>query len=228
MTEVNFPFKMLFIFRYLKKNLNEKIIILLKLLNMNFLDIFKKAINNVIEESIDYSKFRVYEIYNGKSGGAYRASRYLAEAISSKNKIPIYSSMLNEGIQFEPSEHNKGGIIVFSTDVNSEKQSENRFINFLKQKMKTIFNRLNATKKIDKIAAKNELVGWTIGYYLNGRYTSPKNGKQYGENSLSLEIIGVDFEKLYTIAMEICDSFSQESVLLKDFSSGRVLFVDKT
>lgn len=195
---------------------------------MNFLDIFKNAINNVIEESIDYSKFKVYEIYNGKSGGAYRASRYLAEAISSKNKIPIYSSMLNEGIQFEPSEHNKGGIIVFSTDVNSEKQSENRFINFLKQKMKTISNRLNATKKIDKIAAKNKLVGWTIGYYLNGRYTSPKNGKQYGENSLSLEIIGVDFETLYTIAMEICDSFSQESVLLKDFSSGRVLFVDKS
>jgi hypothetical protein len=136
--------------------------------------------------------------------------------------------MINEGIQFEPSEDKKGGIIVFSTDVNAEKQSENRFINFLKQKMKTISNRLNATKKIDKIAAKNELVGWTIGHYLDGRYTSPKNGKQYGENSLSLEIIGVDFEKLYTIAMEICDSFSQESVLLKDFSSGRVLFVDKS
>lgn len=195
---------------------------------MNFLDIFKKTINNVIEENIDYSKFKVYEIYNGKSGGAYRASRYLAEAISSKNKTPIYSSMINEGIQFEPSEDKKGGIIVFSTDVNAEKQSENRFINFLKQKMKTISNRLNATKKIDKIAAKNELVGWTIGHYLDGRYTSPKNGKQYGENSLSLEIIGVDFEKLYTIAMEICDSFSQESVLLKDFSSGRVLFVDKS
>ena len=57
MTEVNFPFKMLFIFKSSLIKYYEK-----KLLNMNFLDIFKKTINNVIEESIDYSKFKVYEI----------------------------------------------------------------------------------------------------------------------------------------------------------------------
>ena len=82
--------------------------------------------------------------------------------------------------------------------------------------MKPIASRFTATKKIDKIASENELIGWTIGHFFNGRYTSPKNGKQYGENSLSIEIIGVDFDKLYKIA----------SVLLKDYSSGRVLFVD--
>ena len=92
--------------------------------------------------------------------------------------------------------------------------------------MLTISNRFNATKKIDKIAAENDLVGWTIGHYFNGRYTSPKNGKQYGENSLSVEIIGVSFDQLVKIGMEICQSFRQESVLVKDFSSGRVLFVD--
>ena len=187
----------------------------------------KTAINE-IEKNERCLSCKIYEVYNGIDGGAYRASRYLAKAITSKGKEPIYSSMLNEGIQFEPSENEKGGIIVFSTDVNAEKQSENKIINWLKQKMKTIGNRLNATKKIDKIASDNELVGWTIGHYLNGRYTSPKNGKQYGENSLSLEIIGVNFETLMKIAIEICSSFSQESVLLKDYSSGRVLFFDKT
>lgn len=44
---------------------------------------------------------------------------------------------------------------------------------------------------IDKVAHKNEPVGWTIGKYLNGRYRT-KNGKTFSENSLSLEIIGVD------------------------------------
>lgn len=192
--------------------------------------IFENAVKKTIEEIDENERlqgFKLYEIYNGKSGGAYRASRYLANAIKSDKSKCLFSS-LNEGIQFEPSPDKKGGIIVFSTDVNAEKQSDNKIVNWLKQKMKTISNRLNATKKIDKIAADNELVGWTIGHYLDGRYTSPKNGKQYGENSLSVEIIGVNFEQLMKISMELCAAFSQESVLLKDFSSGRVLFVDRS
>lgn len=194
------------------------------------IEIFENAVKTAIQEVNEnevINKFNLFEIYNGKDGGAYRASRYLSKAMSSKGKTPIYSSMLNEGIQFEPAPDKKGGMIVFSTDVNAEKQSENKVVNWLKQKMMTITNRLNATKKIDKIAADNELVGWTIGHYLDGRYTSPKNGKQYGENSLSLEIIGINFETLVKIAMEICSSFTQESVLVKDYSSGRVLFVDR-
>jgi len=193
--------------------------------------LFENAVKTAIEEINEselFNKFKLYEIYNGKDGGAYRASRYLAKSITSEGKTPIFSSLLNEGIQYEPSENEKGGIIVFSTDVNAEKQSENKIINWLKQKMLTISNRLNATKKIDKIAADNDLVGWTIGHYLDGRYTSPKNGKQYGENSLSVEMVGVTFDQLVKIAMEICASFKQESVLLKDYSSGRVLFVDRS
>lgn len=193
--------------------------------------LFENAVKTAIEEINEselFNNFKLYEIYNGKDGGAYRASRYLAKSITSEGKTPIFSSLLNEGIQYEPSENEKGGIIVFSTDVNAEKQSENKIINWLKQKMLTISNRLNATKKIDKIAADNDLVGWTIGHYLDGRYTSPKNGKQYGENSLSVEMVGVTFDQLVKIAMEICASFKQESVLLKDYSSGRVLFVDRS
>ena len=57
-------------------------------------------------------------------------------------------------------------------------------------------------------------------------YANQTNGKQYGENSLTLEIIGIDFEKLCQIAMELCETFHQESVLVKDFSSGRVLFIN--
>jgi hypothetical protein len=197
---------------------------------MSFFKLFSNVINNINAENAlneGYKKYSIDEIYNGVDGGAYRASRYLAKAITSEGKEKIYSSFpLNEGIEFEPSENEKGGIIVFSTDVNAEKQSENKLVNWIKQKMMTIKNRLNATKKIDKIAAANDLVGWTIGHYLDGRYTA-KNGKQYGENSLSVEIIGVNFETLIKIAMELCESFTQESVLVKDFSSGRVLFVNK-
>lgn len=198
---------------------------------MGLLEIFRNTVNVLNEQNTlnnIYKDFMIDEIYNGRDGGTYRASRYLAKAITSEGKERLYSSFpLNEGIDFEPSPNEKGGIIVFSTDVNAEKQSDNKVVNWIKQKMMTISNRLNATKKVDKIAVDNELVGWTIGHYLDGRYTSPKNGKQYGEKSLSVEIIGVDFETLMKVAMELCSAFSQESVLVKDFSSGRVLFVNK-
>lgn len=134
-------------------------------------------------------------------------------------------SPLNEAIDFEPDENKKGGIIVFSTEVNALKQSNNSIINWLKQKMMSISNRLNATKKIDKIATDNNLVGWTIGKYLDGRYKA-KNGKTYGENSLSIMIVGVTFDTLIQIAEALCKSFTQEAVLVKDFSSGRILFVN--
>lgn len=147
-----------------------------------------------------------------------------------KNNFPKITfseekTLISEGIDFEPEENEKGGIIVFSTDVNAVEFSPNKIKNWLKQKIATISNRFQSTKKIDKIADKHQLIGWTIGHYLDGRYKA-KNGKMFGENSLSVEIIGVDFDKLLHIAEDICKDFKQESVLLQDFSSGRVLFVN--
>lgn len=147
-----------------------------------------------------------------------------------KNGCPSISygksrTIISEGIQFEPESNEKGGIIVFSTDVNAVALSPNRIANWIKQKIATFKNRHNSTKKVDRIANRNNLVGWTIGHYLDGRYRA-KNGQNYGENSLSLMIVGVDTDGMIKIAEEICKEFQQESVLLKDFSTGRILFVD--
>lgn len=162
-------------------------------------------------------------LYEGFSRSAYQGGAYLAKAIRRNDeKILATSCKLNEGIDFEPSENEKGGIIVFPTDVNAIELHDNKTINFLKQKLATITNRVDATKKI---AAGNNLIGWTIGHFLDGRYTAT-NGKQYGESSLSVEFVGVDFNLLLKIAEELCRSFTQESVLLKDYSSNRLLFVN--
>ena len=156
--------------------------------------------------------------------GSYSVSRYLDKNYSYNPKYVIKAS---EGIQWEPEEHTKGGIITFSTDVNSKEQSENTFINWIKQKASTIKNRVLKNKKIDKIAQNHDLVGWTVGKYLRGRYTG-KNGKVYDENSVSLEIIGVDSDILLDIAEELCIDFIQESVLVKDYNTGKIFFVDAT
>lgn len=134
-------------------------------------------------------------------------------------------SIVSEGIEYEPQGNEKGGIIVFSTDVNAVELSPNKVANWVKQKAETLKNRVTATRKIDRIANRNSLVGWTIGHYLDGRYKA-RNGKNFGENSLSVMIVGVDFDTMVKIAEEICSDFKQESVLLKDFSTGRILFVN--
>lgn len=160
-------------------------------------------------------------------GNAYSSSRFLSKAIRVDEANVVASSFraIGERVGYEPKPMEKGGIIVFSTDVNSRKQSNNRVVDWLKKKMKTVANRLNFAKKVDDIADAHELVGWTIGKFLNGRYTG-KDGKRFSENSLSVEIVGIDTETLIRIAEELCVSFDQESALVKDYSTGRVLFVE--
>lgn len=63
-----------------------------------------------------------------------------------------------------------------------------------------------------------------MGKYLSGRYTS-KNGKVFSENSLSLELVGADIDTLISVAEDLCKEFNQELVLVKDYSSSRVFFV---
>lgn len=158
--------------------------------------------------------------------GAY--SGFIGRALESKIKYnkekEIASSFLDEGISYEPSDNEKGGIIVFSTEVNAKTLSSNAIINWAKQKFETIKNNFYKNKKIDEIGKKHNLVGWTVGKYLSGRYTA-ENGKSFGEDSLSLEIIGVDFDTLISVAEDLCKEFKQEAVLVKDYSSGRVFFV---
>lgn len=133
-------------------------------------------------------------------------------------------SIISEGIDWEVDDDIRGGTIVFSTDVNAVTMHDNRFINAVKQKMATLKNRINATKKVDAVANAHNLVGWTIGHNYDGRYKA-KNGKNFGENSLTLDIVGVSDDDLINIATDICKSFSQECVLLK-LTSGKVYFIN--
>lgn len=181
-------------------------------------NIFKEVIN---EKKLD--KSLLYECLNGAKssvGGMKMNSSPLNRIEYREDKC-----LVNEAIDFEPSKNERGRIVVFSTDVNAVELSSNKLVNWIKQKIQTYKNRNVSTKRIDKIAEKHALIGWTIGHYLDGRYKA-KNSKIYGENSLSVEIIGVDLNKLITIAEDLCRDFDQESVLVKDYSSGRVFFVN--
>jgi hypothetical protein len=177
----------------------------------------KEAVNE-IKGKLYYPKYPVINEAHSYAG-AFRVAR-LGDIVARPERC-----LLSEGIDWDVEQEEKGGIIVFSTDVNAVRLSSNKLINFMRQKVETMKNRMGVTRKIDKIANDNELVGWTIGHYLDGRYQA-KNGQNFGENSLSIELIGIDEDKLIRIAEEICRAFMQEGVLVKSYSTGRILFVN--
>ena len=166
----------------------------------------------------------VYKI--GSVRGAYSVTRRLASQIRFDEDLCIENhNPLIEKISYECEPNSRGGIIVFSEEVNAISLSKNKIINWIKQRLATLGNRVFRNKKIDKLGKKYELPGWTVGYYLHGRYIS-KDGSVFDEKSLSVEIIGLSTDTMIEIAEDICRDFQQETVLLKDYSSGRVMFID--
>jgi hypothetical protein len=156
---------------------------------------------------------------------AYSGTAHLYAAISVTGK-PIFATNIDNAIDWEVPDDEKGGIIVFSQEVNAVQLSQNKLVNWVKQKLSTFKNKTAGKATIDKIAQKHDLVGWTIGNFLKGRYTG-KNGKVYSEDSLSVEIIGVPDDTLIQIGEELCRAFDQETVLIKFYSEkNRIAFVN--
>ena len=173
-------------------------------------------------------KYDNVDVLPGNNGNAYSGSKYLYNHIKVEESKIIASNRqeLLEAVDWQVGEKEKGGMIIFSTDVNAVQQSENKIVDWIKKKAKTINNRLNYTKKVDKVSQENELIGWTLGKFLNGRYVSQKTQKPFGENSLSLELVGITSDALLNIATQICKDFDQETVLVKDYNTGNIYFVN--
>ena len=82
----------------------------------------------------------------------------------------------------------KGGTIVFSTDVNSTTFSSNAIKNWLVQKFKTFLNRFTVKSFLNRLRLRENIKAWTIGQYFIGTYTG-SDGKTYNEQSYALNIV---------------------------------------
>ena len=134
----------------------------------------------------------------------------------------------------------RGGIIVFSTDVNSIEISKNRILNWVSQKLVTLKNRFFSKKILSRIISDynlekgkelggkeiNDKVGsFSIGNFFNGRYFDD-SGNIYDENSQTLEVNGISSEGLIFLAEEICKEYQQETVLVKDINLNKIFLVN--
>lgn len=118
-----------------------------------------------------------------------------------------------------------GGVIVFSTDVNAVELSKNKFLNKIKQFYNTWKHRITRQSKIDKVAVEHNIEAWSVGNFFKGKYKS-ETGKIFDEKSLAIEVIYIPLAELIELAESLCEEFKQECVLVKSYSTNKILFVD--
>lgn len=164
--------------------------------------------------------------------GPYCAENYVQNMICVEKKNIIASSNLTERIRTEIGEGYKGGIIVFSTEVNANEASTNKVLNFIKKKLSTIKNTMtykskvsNVLKNYDAVNPEVKIIGWTLGTFVHGMYTAD-DGSVFDEKSLSLELVGIPQKDLFKVAELICREFNQQSVLVKSYDTGRIVFIN--
>ena len=122
----------------------------------------------------------------------------------------------------------KGGMIVCSTDVNSN--SGNSMLSKAKSWMKTLCNRWFKNSKTDKaikeiVVRQGVDIGYSIGNLFRGRYYDKKNNKLFCEKSFSIEIRGIPMDIVKQVAEQLCKSFNQQSVLVVDYETNKSLLL---
>ena len=162
------------------------------------------------------------------NGSHYQRGGFLQECRENLN-----SFILDEGVhdkQYGMAKY-RGGIIVFSTDVNAVELDKNKIINKIKQVITTFKNRLKKDAIIHNVMNKfndkgGEYIGaYSVGNFFKGKYVGD-NGEMYNERSLAVEINGLSSESLLKVAEMIAQEFMQETVLVKDLNKNKIYVAD--
>lgn len=200
----------------------------------NLKELIKESVASAMIETT--TPFREIKHFHpsGKSmpnGSHYQRGGFLNECQNNKD-----SFILDEGVHGEQYGMQKfrGGIIVFSTDVNAVQMDNNKLLNKIKQLITTFNYRVNRGKKIHKVVNKfndnvnktEERIGaYSVGNFFKGRYVGD-NGEMYNEKSLSVEINGISSMNLLSFAELLANEFMQETVLVKDLNMNKIYLAD--
>lgn len=177
--------------------------------------------NENIRKALKNSLGANVQILN-ENGNAYSAGRHLYHQAKHTDKSPVIATSFDEAVKFEFGDESKGGMIIFSTDINAV---DGGVVQKIKNWLKTVYNRINKNRWLNQTAEKYNPSGWTVGRFLRGRYRA-ENGKLFDEHSLSIEMIGITSEELISMAEDICRKFDQETVLVKDYITHSIMLVN--
>lgn len=194
--------------------------------------IIKESIIKVLSETkhTNWTKVKYFhpQRQTMPNGSHYQRGGFLQECRENLN-----SFILDEGVhgnQYGMAKY-RGGIIVFSTDVNAVELDKNKIINKIKQVITTFKNRLKKDTIIHNVMNKfndkgGEYIGaYSVGNFFKGKYVGD-NGEMYNERSLAVEINGLSSESLLKVAEMIAQEFMQETVLVKDLNKNKIYTAD--
>ncbi len=128
----------------------------------------------------------------------------------------------------------KGGMIIFSTDVNAAIPSGETFLEkikvWVKRRLATLRNIVRRDTLVHRIIGRHtepEFYAFTLGRFFLGQYKA-NDGSIFNESSLSLEVVGISPEVLERVSSDIARELQQETVLVKDYQTGEIYLADKT
>jgi hypothetical protein len=133
---------------------------------------------------------------------------------------------VTEAVAQELAPGEKGGNIVFSTQINATAQQG--IVGFAKAFVQSLWNRVDRVDKVDaaeKEAGLPTTTGFTLGNNFQGRYRSP-DGQVFNERSLTLDVLMITKDQLIQLGTALCHEFDQQSVLVRSFDTGEIYFVD--
>lgn len=192
--------------------------------------IIRESIRKILTEETFWKEIKYFHP-NGKTmpnGSHYQRGGFLYECKKNANSFKLDEGV--HGTQYGMADY-RGGIIVFSTDVNAVELDKNKLLNKIKQIITTYKNRINKGSIIHNVMNKfnqqgGEYIGaYSVGNFFKGKYVGD-NGEMFNEKSLSVEINGLSSEALLNIAEMIAKDFMQETVLVKDLNNNKIFMAD--
>ena len=199
-----------------------------------------KRIRKKLKEKLDTfiiqhtTPFRAVKYFhpNGKSmtnGCYYQRGSFLNECRINKDCF-----VLDEDVHGEKNGMNnlRGGLVVFSTDVNVIYMNDDQLIDIIKQlvvRFNDSINR-NENKSIYLLMRKTtkqqeKIEAFSIGCHFKGKYVGDK-GEKYNDKSLSVEVNGISCRNLLSFAEMVAQEFMQETVLVKDLNLNEIFLAN--
>lgn len=149
------------------------------------------------------------------------------------NRYNFSFDPVNEAVVRTLAPKEKGGIVVFSTDVNAELVTDRyALVRAVKRFWLSLRNRVRRYSKIDRVLASVSAdtdeaapTGISVGNLFKGRYKSPE-GQVYDEKSLAVEVLFISGRQLIELTTKLAAEFRQETVLVKDNATHEVYLLD--
>ena len=139
-----------------------------------------------------------------------------------------FETSVNEAILRTLKPDEMGGVIVFSTVVNSTVNHANPIVQWFKRQFHSWKNKFTHKRKLDKaIKDRPDVGGYSIGNFFKGRYKDETTGELFDERSLSVDVVLINHTQLIDLATTLCGLFNQQSVIVKDNYGGAIHLVDR-